>query len=135
MSTFIDRVRCLGRIGVVAIAAGCGSIAYALPLASSGHGMGGGDVRHGMGTAAPALAYGSYAAGSVGLSVGGTMRNGTADMRLKSGPDGGVTVTDEASDETLATGAPASEPGTLGLMLAGLIGVGAIVHRRLRRDD
>jgi hypothetical protein len=35
----------------------------------------------------------------------------------------------------MTTAAPASEPGTLGLIVAGLFGIGAIVQRRLRRDD
>ena len=135
MGAFIHRVRCLGRIGAVAVAAGCGSIAYALPLTTSGHVTSGGDVGHGVGSASPVVVYGAHAAGSVGLSVDSTMRNSAANMGLKGGTNDRVTVTDAATDATLATAAPVSEPGIFGLMVAGLFGVGAIVHRRLRRDS
>jgi hypothetical protein len=135
MSAFIRRAQCLGRIGAVAVAAGVSSIAYALPLASGSHGLSSSDLRHEEGRTSPAAAHVSQAAASVDQPTSGTIRSDAAGRSLIVRANDGTTVTDAANDATMVTAAPASEPGTLGLIVAGLFGIGAIVQRRMRRDD
>jgi hypothetical protein len=137
MSTFIRRAQCLGRIGAVAVACGVSSIAYALPLASGSHGLSSSDVRHQEDSTSPAAAHVSQAAASLDQPTSGTIRSDAVGRSLIVRANDGttVTVTDAANDATMTTAASPAEPGTLGLIVAGLFGIAAIVQRRLRRDD